>query len=151
MVMFRRLTGRRSVVNWPARLLLAGGTRASHPAGAVVVISIAAWVLLPTRLLIQDVQIRMTNLVMVPAYLLVAIPLGILWVTLGFRAHPRDSRRERFLVLYGPLRLSAAHSVAWSGAAILFGVVNGRFSLHLGLSVGETVLIGGISTSALSY
>lgn len=151
MVMFRRLTGRRSVVNWPARLLLAGVILASNLAGAVVVISIAAWVLLPSRLLIEDVQIRMTNLVMVPAYLLVAIPLGILWVTLGFRAHPRDSRRERFLVLYGPLRLSAAQSVAWSGAAILFGVVNGRFSLHLGLSVGETVLIGGISTSALSY
>jgi adenylate cyclase len=138
-------------VDWPARLLLAEIIMASNVAGAVVVISLALWVLQPSRLLLDPGPARMTNLVMVPAYLLLAIPSGILWATLGFRAHPQDGRRERSLVLYGPLRLSIAQGVGWFVAAVLFGTVNAQFYPHLGIAVAETVLIGGISTSALSY
>lgn len=146
------LTARRSVVDWPARLLLAAVQLVSNFAGGVVVITLTLTVLPAGAQLLADGRARTINLMVVPAYLLVVIPAGILWVTLGFRARPEDTRRERRLVLYGPLRMSVAQGVGWQLAAVVFGVVNARFgSLELGLSVAETVTIGGFSTSALCY
>ena len=146
------MTGRRSVVEWPARLLLASIILASNFAGALVVIALALWVLPSGSELLDASHARQVNLVMVPVYLVVAIPAGILWVTLSFRAHPQDTRRERALVLYGPLRIARSQAIAWELAAIVFGVVNVRVgTLELGLSIGETVAIGGVSSSALSY
>jgi adenylate cyclase len=148
----RVFTGRRSVVDWPARLLLAAIMLVSNGVGGVVVILMALFVLPAGPALLDPTHARTVNLIMVPSYLVLAIPAGILWITFGFRAHPEDTRRERMLVLFGPLRLSVGQGVAWMLAAVLFGVVNARTSsLELGISVGETVLIGGISTSALAY
>jgi len=60
-------------------------------------------------------------------------------------------RRERRLVLYGPLRLVTVQAALWILAAGLFAGLNVGFSPRLALSVGETVLLGGITTCAMSY
>jgi len=60
-------------------------------------------------------------------------------------------RRERQVMLYGPIRLVTGQATLWSVAAVLFAVVNLQYGPRLGIQVGETILLGGIANCALVY
>ncbi|HEX4250037.1 MAG TPA: adenylate/guanylate cyclase domain-containing protein [Pseudonocardia sp.] len=148
--MRRLLGGRRSVIDWPARLLLGGVTIAANLSGVIGTVTFSLLVL-PTGDLADPRQLLLLNLSLVAGYLAIALPLGMLWIGLWFRARIDDTRQERQLVLYGPLRMSLVLGLIWIVAAALFGVVNSMYSVRLGLAVTETVLVGGITTGALCY
>jgi adenylate cyclase len=145
-----RVRGRRTVIDWPARILLGGVMLAANVVGTLVVATLALFVL-PTPASLDVDRVRMLNAGLIPAYLLVAIPLGAMWISAGMRARETDQRTERRAVLYGPLRITLVQSVFWLIAVVLFGALNSTFSVRLGLAVGETVLVGGVTTCALSY
>lgn len=149
----RRL--RRSVLDTPARLALAFAVVVANVAGSGVVLVLAAWVV-PVGPLTDPGRIRLLNLALFVGYLLVALPVGVFWGSRRFRLRRRgdeaaQQRRERRLVLYGPLRLVTVQAVLWAVGAVLFTGLNVGFSPRLALSVGETVLLGGITTCAISY
>ena len=148
----RRRPRRRTVIDWPARLLLAAVIITANILGAIVVTTFTMWVLpvgpLPPA---AEQQVRMLNLGLVPIYLVIAVPVGMLWVGLRFRAKVDDEREERQLVLHGPMRISLVQTAFWLIAAVLFGAINATFSVRLGMAIAETVLIGGLTTCALCY
>jgi adenylate cyclase len=147
----RRLRDRRrSVIDWPARLLLAVVIVTANVMGALVVAALTIFVL-PVGPVDEVDNVRMLNAALVPAYVLVAVPLGMLFVGLRFRVREDDRRAERRLVLYGPLRMTLVQGSFWVMAAVVFGVLNGTFSVRLGFAVAETILVGGITTCALTY
>ena len=148
--MRKLLGGRRSVIDWPARLLLTGVTIAANLGGTTGTVAFALFVL-PTGDLADPQQVLLLNLSLVAGYLAIAVPLGMVWIGLWFRARIDDTRQERQLVLYGPLRMSLVLMFIWLLATVLFGVVNSMYSVRLGVAVAETVLVGGITTSALCY
>jgi adenylate cyclase len=200
---------RRWVIDWPARIALAVAIVVANVVGAVVVFVLAAWVL-PEGPLTDPGRVRTLNLVAFAVYLLLAVPIGLLWGGRRFRlpSAPRrksatyldgpasrwphrraarlrpvrgttrrraqqkpgsadtrnglpaggtgdeadaEQRRERRMVLYGPLRLVTVQTVLWVLAATVFVLLNLPYSVRLALSVGETIVLGGITTCALAY
>jgi adenylate cyclase len=142
---------RRSVIDWPARILLAVVTVSANVAGTAVVALLALF-LIPRPKLVDTDQLRMLNAALIGVYLVTSIPLASLWIGFGvLRARSADPRAERRLVLYGPLRITLVQAVFWLGGVALFGGFNATYSVRLGLAVGQTVLIGGVATCALSY
>ena len=93
---------------------------------------------------------------------LVLLPLSmVLGELLGGRASrpmrawlleesPLDERVRRN-VLRQPLLLMWNAARLWSGAAVLFGLLNATYSPALGADVAATIALGGLTTSALSY
>ncbi|NMH98805.1 adenylate/guanylate cyclase domain-containing protein [Pseudonocardia acidicola] len=141
----------RSVIGWPIRLLLAAVIVVANLFGAAIVMMLAAWVL-PTGSIADPGRVRLLNLLLFGGYLLAALPLGLYWGGRRFRLRAGDPRRrERKLVLYGPLRLATVQTVLWLTATAVFAAFNATFSWRLALSVGETVLLGGLTTVALAY
>jgi adenylate cyclase len=146
---------RRWVIDWPARVALAVVVVVANLAGAGVVLVLAAWVL-PEGRLPDPEAVRALNVAVFGGYLLVAVPIGLVWGSRRFRLRPAEEdaeqRRERRMVLYGPLRLVTVQGVLWALAVVVFVGLNVRYSsLRLAVSVGETILLGGITTCALSY
>jgi adenylate cyclase len=146
---------RRWVIDRQARVALAVAMVIANLAGAGVVLLLAAWVL-PQGPLPDPQRVRALNLAVFGAYLLVAMPVGLWWGSRRFRLQvsgpDAGQRRERRMVLYGPLRLVVVQSVLWAVAVVVFVALNVRFSsLRLAWTVGETILLGGITTCALSY
>jgi adenylate cyclase len=140
----------RFVIDRPTWVALAVVVVIANMAGAVVVLVLAAWVL-PEGPLADPATVRVLNIVTFCAYLLLALPVGLLWGALRFRIGPGDADVEQRLVLHGPLRLVTVQAVLWGVAAGLFVALNARWSLRLAASVGETIVLGGITTCALSY
>jgi adenylate cyclase len=145
---------RQSVIEPPVRAALTAVVVVANLCGAGVVLLLSVWVI-PNGPLADPARVRVLNLALFGAYLLVAVPIGVFWGGRRFRAGRGDPaarrRRERRIVLYGPLRLVTVQAVLWMIAAAAFAGLNAVFSPRLGLSVGETVLLGGITTCALSY
>jgi adenylate cyclase len=146
--------GRRWVIDWPARVALASVVVLANVAGAAVVFALAAGVL-PEGPLTDPGRVRTLNIVAFGLYLLVAVPIGLLWGGRRFRLPPAEAdaeqRRERRMVLYGPLRLVTVQAVLWALAATVFVLLNLPYSVRLAISVGETIVLGGITTCALGY
>ena len=126
--------------------------------GAAVVFVGAAWVL-PSPSGVADVdQVRVVNLVAAGIYVLVAVPVGIVWGNLSLRgvlAAARQSRpptdAERRIVLRGPVRVGLRMAFLWALAAVIFGVLNLRYSGLLAFEVAITVALAGVTTSAVGY
>jgi adenylate cyclase len=144
----------RWVIDWPARIALAVVVVIANLAGAGVVLVLAVWVL-PEGPLADPPRVRMLNLLTFGAYLLLSVPFGLVWGSRRFRLRRAEEdaehRQERRMVLYGPLRLVTVQAVLWAVAVAVFVVLNVRFSPRLAMSVAETILLGGITTCALSY
>jgi adenylate cyclase len=141
----------RSAIDFPAALCLAVVLVGTNVVGTVMVTVLALW-LLPTGPLPVDAGgLKLLNLSLVIVYLLSTTPLALLWGGLSFRLRTEDPARERRLVLLGPFRLVVVQSVFWLVAMALFGCLNATYSWRLGLAVAETILIGGISSCAMSY
>ncbi len=123
--------------------------------GAGVVLAFAAWIIPVGPLADQD-RVLLTNLLVFAGYLAVAVPIGVVW---GWRRFRSDRRRwfrgrdsdERRLVLLGPLRLVTVQGVLWGLALVVFGALNAQFSVRLAINVTTTVLLGAVTTCAISY
>jgi adenylate cyclase len=141
----------RFVIDRSTRLALGVVVVIANLAGAAVVLVLAAWVL-PEGPLADPVAVRVLNLVTFCGYLVLALPVGLLWGALRFRIRVNVSAdEEQHMVLRGPLRLVTVQAVLWAVAACLFIGLNARYSVRLAFSVGETIVLGGITTCALSY
>jgi adenylate cyclase len=123
--------------------------------GAAVVFVSATWVV-PSPPLPNAGEVQLVNLVAAAIYVVVAVPVGIVWGTLGFRGSLRAVRdsptdEERRLVLRGPVRIGVRMAALWTVAAVVFCVLNLRYSGILALKVAITVALGGVTTSAVGY
>jgi adenylate cyclase len=146
---------RQWVIGRRAAAALAVVVGVANVIGAAVVFGLSAWVL-PEGPLPDPAEVRRINVILLGCYLLVAVPVGLFWGSRRFRMRAARSadqaeRREQRMVLYGPLRLVTVQAVLWVAAAALFGALNARYSVRLAASVGETIVLGGITTCALSY
>ena len=101
---------------------------------------------------------RLVNGIAAAAYVLVSVPVGL---ALGLRSlrsvrewmgseKPATDREVRFL-LQAPMRLFFIQVALWSGAAVLFGALNATYAIDLATRVFATVLLTGVSTSAIAY
>src|SRR5690606_41815254 len=89
----------RWVIDWPARVALASVVVFANVGGAAVVFVLAAWVL-PEGPLPDPTRVRLLNLVAFVAYLLPALPSGLVCVarrcrTLAHELAARQSHAER--------------------------------------------------------
>ncbi|ANY05759.1 adenylate/guanylate cyclase domain-containing protein [Pseudonocardia sp. HH130630-07] len=149
----RQARAGRPVVGLSVRALLALVVTTANVGGAAVVLVLAAFVL-PREELLDAVGIRLVNLVVLVGYLLVTLPIGI-WFgrrALTVRRRSADPETaERRLVLHAPGRITSVVAVLWFLAAVLFCLLNVRYSGRLAFSVTATVAIGGVTTCALSF
>src|SRR5262245_35056727 len=97
-----RWNQRQTVIDWPARLLLAVVMITANVAGTIGTVVFAVWAL-PKGPLPDPDRVLLLNLVLVASYLVVVVPLAMLWIALRFRARVDDALQERQLVLHGPL------------------------------------------------
>lgn len=137
-------------------VLLAPAIVVSNVLGAFVVYACAAW-LLPETPVDDPAGVDLANLIAVGGYLLVAVPVGVVWGTSRFRLlrwlriGERPDVSQRDTVLRGPLRLMTVHAVLWGLAVVAFGVLNTIYSPALGVKVMVTVVLGGLTTCAIVY
>ena len=66
------------------------------------------------------------------------------------REQPADAE-VRALVLALPLRLALGDAVAWTGALVVFGLINASFTAVFGLRVASTIALGAVTTVPLGY
>ena len=99
------------------------------------------------------------GLLVMGAYLVAATALAWAWDARqsaelwSWLASERDpGPRERGLALRAPLRSTLPGALDWAGGALVLGGVEFvEHSLHRGFEVGLTVLLGGLTTSALMF
>ncbi len=130
---------------------------AANAIGAAVVFVLAAFVV-PRPDVGDQLEIGLVNLVALLAYMLAALALGVHFGLRAFRGAtvwleedraptPREQRR----FLREPLRIAGIHTLAWTAAAPLFGLLNWQYSGELALNVVFSTLIGGFVTTAVSF
>ena len=146
-----RHVARRTVVLGSLSLSLA------NLAGAIVVFVLLAFVL-PTPDGIDEQRSRILNLILAGAYTGTVAVGGVIF---GARQasrrlrwlveERRPDRHERRLAVRIPLASASRQTALWGLAALLFALVNGLQDVLLGVEVGLTVLIGGLTTSTTSY
>jgi adenylate cyclase len=129
----------------------------SNAIGALVVVVLAVFVL-PTPHVGDRGTVILINLVAAAIYLVAAIVVGALWGLSRLRkTHrwlledrtPSDDEQKKALRI--PLRQMRVVGGLWLLAAILFAALNAHWSAVLAVVVGITVLLGGVTTSAISY
>ena len=142
---------RRTTLLMVPAMLLANAT------GATVVFVLSAFVL-PSPDVDDRDRVLIINLVAAGIYLLISLPVGAVWgqrrthVTQAWLREDRiPTEKERRRALREPLRVLVIHAVMWLIAAALFGVINFFFDPLLGLEVALTILLGGVTTSAVAY
>lgn len=150
-----RVIGRR------ARWVTIGGIVLANTVGSLVVVAFAL-LALPKPEGEVDGGILALNLGLAGAYVLVALVVGVVW---GHRAveggrygtgawlstDRAASPRERVHLLRAPLRIMRVQATLWGGATVCFAVLDGLVHPLLGLGVGLTVALGGLTTSAFGY
>jgi adenylate cyclase len=124
---------------------------------AAVVVFLFLTLVMPTPTAVDnDWTAFRWNALLMAAYLLAALPLGMLWTRSLFapitrwlaegRA-PTPSERDRTLQF--PLQGYKVMGSLWGGAALLFGILNGLSSVGLGVLVGFGIALGGLTTCAV--
>ena len=139
-------------------LLMVPAVLAANFAGAVVVFVLVVWVL-PLPDLDQDRDtVLLVNLAALCVYLLFACFAGTVWGLSRWRAtrewlvEDRDpDEAERRATLRVPLRQLHVSGVLWLVGAAAFFALNMVWSWLLALIAGVTTLLGGVTTSAMSY
>jgi adenylate cyclase len=142
---------------WWVRVLLAVLLVVVNLAGAVIVFCLAALVV-PMPDVLDDTRLRIENLVLAAAYVVVAVVVGVLRgvaIVRGTTTWLREDRdpddAERLAVLRAPGRLSLMQAALWLGGAAFFGVYDARESWRLGAIVVVIVLLAGLSVAAVTY
>jgi adenylate cyclase len=128
--------------------------------GAAVVACFALWAL-PTPEGVPD-SARWVNTAIAGGYLLAALLVGVVFGLRRVERRPYDVRDwlcadraptadQRDAALRAPLRITFVQAVLWLGAVLVFTLVNATYDWLLGLGVGLTVALGGMTTSAAAY
>ncbi len=125
--------------------------------GTAIVFVILVWVI-PTETPGKG-DPAIFNLAVASGYVLVAVPIGIVWSLRRLRPSRRwmnedrnPTPAEQRNLLRAPLHVFLVMSILWGLAAVLFGGLNmAIFSFELGRKVLITTLLGGLATSALAY
>jgi adenylate cyclase len=139
------------------RLILTLAIVFANIVGAAIVLVFANFVV-PRPELDNETEVRIVNLIGFTAYLGGAILIGSIWGHSRMRSmrdfliEERDpTREERREVLLGPLRLAVVNAALWFAAVFIFGALNATYDNELGLAVSVTVLLGGITTTSITY
>jgi len=149
------------VVARRARRLTIFAVLLANAVGSAVVTSFAVLVL-PKPEGSDDLETYVTNLVAAVAYVGPALLIGALWgrrtiersrhgVRGWLDADRAPTEAERVLVLRAPLRITVVQATLWGFAVLAFSAINLIVDPLLGLGVGLTVALGGITTSAAAY
>ena len=140
-----------------AILLMVPAIVGANVVGALVVYVLSAFVV-PTPAVGDSDDILIWNLVAAAIYVAFATSAGVLWGLRTFRPVRRwlreerePSERERRRILRSPLRLLTVSAGLWGLAAIAFTILNLTWSGALAITVGLTVALGGVTTSAAAY
>lgn len=103
-----------------------------------------------------DSDLGRLNIIVFVLYMLVAMPVGVLWGVASARPIRRwlseerpPTAAEREHTLNYPLLGFRRMGPLWLGAAVLFGVLNGFQSVGSGLLIGVTIALGGLATATL--
>ncbi len=144
----------RSALRIPVRVALAATVVLTNAGGTVIVAVVAAFVLPGGSGVPDDAALRLLNLQVLAGYVLVVLPIGLVFGRLWFRIGRRvadPGARARTIIANGPRRVVSLLIVAWSGAAVLFGLLNLEHSPRLALSVAVTTLFGAFATCGFCY
>ncbi|RSN69378.1 adenylate/guanylate cyclase domain-containing protein [Actinomadura sp. WAC 06369] len=158
--LWRLIDGRpgdsRAAVARRARILVTVATGLANLGGALVVLLFA--VVVPDPVGDFSERIKLINLVVFTVYVAAAVPAGLVLGERFFRRvhrlverHDEPRRRERSLLLYGPLRLMALHLTLWGIGTVGWVLINLPFSWLLAVKLGLTSLLGGLTTCTIVY
>jgi len=139
------------------RIVVAAAIVVTNLVGAAAVVLMGTLVI-PTPAVPHLDHVRALNVVAALVYVAVAVPIGM---TLGIRglfrlrdwlvAERPATAREQRLVLRAPTRLFVLQMALWLGAAVLFGSLDGWYSVTFGLRIAVAVALTGLSTAACAY
>jgi adenylate cyclase len=126
--------------------------------GAVLVFAFAGF-LLPASIPKSDsARLRTVGAIVGAVYLPAAILVGNWWARRATESTwdwleagraPNPDQRDR--ALRTPLLLTAIAATFWALAALVFGLIQLDYSFKLGVTVFDSVLLGGVTTCALGY
>jgi adenylate cyclase len=126
-------------------------------AGAAVVFTFASWVI-PNPEVENTARVIVINLVAFGVYVFLGLVVGVIWGTrrlLPMRSWLKEERdptpEEQRAVLRAPLWVALVAAAIWAFAVPVFAGLNAVFDPLLVLTVGLTVALGGVTTSALAY
>jgi adenylate cyclase len=136
-------------------------TVVANTIGAGVVAAFAVWAL-PRPHGIDSGTAIPVDLVAGALYICGATAIGVLWGRRRAQMGPdgtaawleggrEPSAAQRRAVLRAPVQIMWVQAVLWGVATIVFAGINAAFSPLLGLGVGMTVALGGVTTSAAAY
>lgn len=141
-----------------SRLLLFAALTMANLIGAIVVFAFANWAL-PLPDIEDPGEAQLVNLAVLGAVMVAGVIIGTVVITRRFRrvrdwlaADREPTAAQRYSLLRAPYRVAFVHAVMWASAAVIFGVINlVAFDPELGERVATTVLLGGVTTSAIAY
>ncbi|MCP2339049.1 adenylate/guanylate cyclase domain-containing protein [Actinomadura rupiterrae] len=157
---------RRLIDGWPedsrpqiarrARVLVTLATGLANLGGALVVLVFT--LIVPNPGGQSPHRMQAVNVWVFTAYVVLAVPVGLLLGERFFRRvrrlvdkHEEPDRRERALLLYGPLRLMAVHLTLWAVGTVGWVLINLPFSALVAVKLGLTSLLGGLTTCTIVY
>ncbi|RMI36501.1 adenylate/guanylate cyclase domain-containing protein [Actinomadura harenae] len=139
-----------------ARVLVTLATGLANLGGALVVLLFTVVVPNPGGHFPERMQT--VNVWVFTAYVVLAVPVGLLLGERFFRRvrrlvdrHDEPDRRERALLLYGPVRLMAVHLTLWGVGTVGWVLLNLPFSALVAVKLGLTSLLGGLTTCTVVY
>jgi len=139
-----------------AHVLVTVSAAVANLGGALVVLLLATLVVpVPET---GSERLRLVNVAVFTAYVVAAVPTGLLLGERFFRQVRRLmeqdrtlDKRERFLLLYGPLRLMTVHLTLWAIGTVGWAAINLPFAPPLALKFGVAGTLGGLATCTIVY
>lgn len=136
------------------RWLTALAISIANLAGTAIVLVILLWVI-PYE---GDDSTALINFILASGYVLIAVPLGIVWVTRRLRPGRRwlgqdrpPTQAEQRNILRAPLQVFFIVGMLWMLAALLFAGFNVTYSFDLGRRVFITIVLAGLATAQVAY
>jgi adenylate cyclase len=125
--------------------------------GAVVVFALVRFVL-PLPAVDDPGAAQRANAIAFAAYLVLAVPVGTLWVLRIMEpvrawlrsGRPADATQQR-AVLLAPAHELVVHAVLWGAGAVGFALLNLPDGRRMAAVVGLSAVLGGAATCALAY
>src|ERR1044071_5606097 len=125
--------------------------------GVAIVFALIRWVL-PLPDIAEPEHVQRVTIAWLAAYLVLAVPAGIVWVfwllrpvLAWLRADRPPTPEEQRLVLLTPAREIVVHGVLWALGAVLFTVITAHYSGELALLVAITVGLAAFAVCAVAY
>ncbi len=137
--------------------MLGLGMAISNTVGVAVVVACILWVIPgpPVRDAAKTIAL---NVILTGLFLAVVVPgmvwWGEKWLTSGrvwLQEGRRPDEREVTAALRAPIHLFTVHVTAWFLGALAFAILNGILDVQMLTRVAMTILLGGLTTSAVVY